>query len=58
MSERYLTCSSRNVRAAYWRFRANPMRRRMLQVAKVLAGLVLSLGAARLARDWTVRKLR
>ena len=58
MSERYQTCTDRNVRAAYQCFFANPMKRRMLQVADALEGLVLRLRAARLARDWTVRKLR
>jgi len=58
MSERYQTCTERNVRAAYERFLANPLKRRLLQVADALEGLVLRLRAARRARDWTVRKLR
>jgi len=46
------------VRAAYERFLANPLKRRLLQAADALEGLVLRLRATRRARDWTVRKLR
>jgi hypothetical protein len=58
MSERYQTCADRNVRAAYERFLANPLKRRILQIADVLERLLLRLRTARRARDWTVRKLR
>ena len=59
MSERYQASTDRNVHAAYQRFFSRyRMRRRMLRLADVLDNLVLRLRAARLARDWAVRKLR
>jgi hypothetical protein len=59
MSERYQISTGRNVRAAYQRFVfSHGMQRGMLRVAHLLDGLALRLRAARLARDWAVRKLR
>ena len=58
MSERYQTCTGRNVSAAYQRFFSYRMQHGMLRVAEALDNLVLRLRAAQIARDWAVRKLR
>ena len=58
MSKRYQASAKRNVGAAYQRFFSYRMRHGMLRVAEALDNLVLRLRAARIARDWAVRKLR